>query len=269
MFVAPRKRGWALGCRGDIPSPLQRLANHDPPGAAGGPEDGYLHLTHRSDEKGWASEKASRLVVRFFRLSRLPRVEPPCEKGRHERHHQVDHRRHDYRRDHQRPDAERQLLQGFAEEEEHGGYQRVDRQPGDRDQLVAGWRRGVPAWGQHEPPLKARDDVSLGWAFLKRLHPPAPVPPLLGVLPALEIAQALELEDDVVLAVRRVARLKDLGAQVTGEARDGVGDARNPLFEFPYSLGPDAACDVHRHGRVFDVRTTLSHGCSITSHLVP
>src|SRR5215211_2130651 len=29
------------------------------------------------------------------------------------------------------------------------------------------------------------------------------------------------------------------------------------------------ACDVHRHGRVFDSRTTLSHGCSITSHLVP
>jgi len=49
----------------------------------------------------------------------------------------------------------------------------------------------------------------------------------------------LELEDDVVLGVRRVARLQDLGAQVTGEARDGVGDARNPLLELPYPLGPD------------------------------
>jgi hypothetical protein len=47
----------------------------------------------------------------------------------------------------------------------------------------------------------------------------------------------LELEDDVVLAVRRVAWLEDLGAQVTREARDGLGDARNPLFELPNRPG--------------------------------
>jgi hypothetical protein len=73
----------------------------------------------------------------------------------------------------------------------------------------------------------------------------------------------------VVLGARRVARLEDLEADVTGEAGDGVGDARDPLLELTYPPRLDAARDVHRHGRVFDSRTLFLHGYSIASHLGP
>src|SRR5215203_4665417 len=106
----------------------------------------------------------------FYVLSGLTRVEPPLKKGRHERQHHVEHRRDDYRRNHQRPEPERQPQQLIAKEVEHGGYQRVDRQPGDRDYLVSGRRLGVPTRGPHEPsleaPLEARDGVYMGRTFL-------------------------------------------------------------------------------------------------------
>src|ERR687889_937432 len=158
------------------------------------------------------------------------RVEPEREEARHARHDDVGHGHNhnegeDERAKHGRKPAEKRLGEG-----KDRGRERKNGDPRDDGHLVTWWRGLTGPRRKREPCLQPSADP---YVLLvdEGLYPAQPRSSFVGLLPPLEVARVVELEEDLELVVVRVAGPHDVGPEIARKLLHGTENARDPLLE--------------------------------------